>query len=148
MISKLYLLAYNAALICGWGYVLFLAGTTFVNEGAAAVYGVVVGLALFPRSCRCLEVFAAEVLPKLNPMYLALLSRVTTPTGKLWRTLGYPASEAAPMSRGNPHHVILQAKHGSSISGYDGPCATTLTPWSERNPTSWSGPCCMRRRPR
>ena len=58
-IAKVYLLGYNAALIAGWGYVLVLAGATFIDKGAGAVYAAVEAPLLIAQTAACLEVLHA-----------------------------------------------------------------------------------------
>lgn len=73
MIAKAYLLAYNAALILGWGYVLFLAGTTFFAEGAAAVYGVVEWPLLYAQTAAVLEVLHAMIGIARSPVLVTAM---------------------------------------------------------------------------
>lgn len=73
MIAKLYLLAYNAALILGWGYVLFLAGTTFAAEGSSAVYGVVEWPLLYAQTAAVMEVLHAMVGIARSPVLVTAM---------------------------------------------------------------------------
>ena len=73
MIAKLYLLAYNAALIFGWGYVLFLAGTTFVTSGASAVYDVVEWPLLYAQTAAVMEVLHAMVGIARSPVLVTAM---------------------------------------------------------------------------
>lgn len=58
-LAKVYLLGYNAALIAGWGYVLVLAGATFMDKGAGAVYAAVEAPLLIAQTAACMEVLHA-----------------------------------------------------------------------------------------
>lgn len=73
MIAKLYLLAYNAALIFGWGYVLFLSGTTFASKGASAVYEAVEQPLLVAQTAAVLEVLHAMLGIARSPVMVTAM---------------------------------------------------------------------------
>ena len=72
-LAKTYLLAYNASLILGWGYVLVLAGIAFADKGAAAVYDAVEVPLLLAQTAACLEVVHAMVGIARSPVLVTAM---------------------------------------------------------------------------
>ena len=100
-LAKTYLLAYNAALIAGWAYVLVLASVAFVKHGPDSVYDAVEVPLLAAQTAACLEVVHAIFGIARSPVLVTAMqvsSRLMVVWGVLWVS---PPSRTATLVFGN-----------------------------------------------
>lgn len=91
--SKTYLLAYNAALIVAWVYVLFLAGQTLLTSGSRAVYAAVELPLKYAQTAAILEVAHAALGIARSPVVVTAM-QVSSRLMVVWGVL-----ELAPPAR-------------------------------------------------